>query len=194
MRRTRDTPSSRTALAAVAIAAIALFVALGGPAYAAKLIDGSTIKAKSIKTAQLADGSVTLAKLTKSARTSLTKGKSPKGDRGPAGVRGPAGATGAKGHAGGFDVYDARNRRVGTFEGYYSSFTLVANDQGAIFAYDPTPRSTVEKTNPVDFEPADVAPEAARKGTARRDTMPGRMGLAPIVAPTAAGLSFTATF
>lgn len=139
MRRTHDTSSSRTTIAALAIAAIALFVALGGPAYAAKLIDGKTIKAKSITSVQLADGSVTLAKLSKSARTSLSKGKSPMGDRGATGVRGAAGVKGPKGHAGGLDVYDAKNHRIGTFEGYFSSFLLVANDQGAIFAYDVTP-------------------------------------------------------
>lgn len=95
--------------------------------------------------------------------------------------------------AGNQDADTAQNFKYGAIGcfvggGVFTALTVF------LFAYDPTPRSTVEKTNPVDFEPADVAPEAARKGTARRDTMPGRMGLAPIVAPTAAGLSFTATF
>ena len=129
---------SRISTAALVVAALALFVALGGPAYAAKLIDGKAIKAGSITAKQLANGSVTLAKIDKKARTSL-KAKGATGPQGATGAPGAAGDPGARGRAGGFDVYDALGRRVGTYGGLFSSFMVVTNDQGASFLYDSTP-------------------------------------------------------
>ncbi len=77
---------------ALALSATALFIAVGGPAYAAnaaKAISGTTIKAKSITSKQLADRSVTFVKLSAAARSALH------------GKAGPTGATGAGGAAGG---------------------------------------------------------------------------------------------
>jgi hypothetical protein len=69
---------------ATIIAALALFVALGGGAWAGALISGSKIK----------NHSIPARKLTKSAIRSL------RGKRGPAGLRGPKGDTGAPGPKG----------------------------------------------------------------------------------------------
>jgi hypothetical protein len=70
------------------IATIALFVALGGGAYAA-----TQLPAKSVGTKQLKNGAVTKAKLGRSLQNSL-------GARGPAGPAGATGATGAEGREG----------------------------------------------------------------------------------------------
>jgi len=75
---------SRTPSPALAISLIALFVALGGTAYASGLIPGSQIK----------NHSIPAKKLTKSAIKSLH------GQRGPIGPQGPKGSTGAKGDTG----------------------------------------------------------------------------------------------
>jgi hypothetical protein len=70
--------------AALIVASVALFVALGSGAYAAGIIDGHSIK----------NHSIPANKLTRTAIASL------RGQRGPRGLTGPAGPTGANG---GFD-------------------------------------------------------------------------------------------
>lgn len=138
----RNHTKTRISNLAIAIAALALFVALGGPAYAAKAvkqISGKSIKARSITSKQLADGSVTLAKVAASAQTSLKAAKGATGPKGALGPIGPEGDKGARGRSGGYDVYDAKDRRIGTYAGMVSSFLLVANDEGAVFVYDHDP-------------------------------------------------------
>lgn len=129
-------PSTRLPDLALALGVIALFVALGGPAYAAGLINGSSIKAGSITASKIADGSVSVANVAKKARTALQAAKGPTGAPGPAGAAGAAGDRGPRGGVGGFDAIDAKGRTVGTALGSFSSFLLVANPQGAVFAYD----------------------------------------------------------
>lgn len=149
MRTPHDTTRSRISTAAVVVAALALFVALGGPAYAARLIDGATIKAGSVTSRQLADKAVSLAKIDRKARTAL-KAKGATGPQGPAGSPGPQGDTGAPGRAGGLDVYDALGRRAGTFGGLLGTLVIVTNDQGASFLYDPSPTGSY----PLPVQPA----------------------------------------
>jgi hypothetical protein len=76
------------------IAYLALFMALGGSAYAAM-----SIPANSVGTKQLRGGAVTMKKIARGTQLAL------RGQRGPAGLTGPQGATGpegpATGHAGG---------------------------------------------------------------------------------------------
>ncbi len=163
---TRD----RSATAALVLAAIALFIALGGPAYAARTINGSTIKAKSITATQLADGSVSLTKIAKSAQKSLKAVVGPAGALGTQGAPGPQGSPGPQGHVGGYDVFDAKGRRVGTYEGLFSLYTMVANDQGAIFLYDSAPGTY----------PLPVVPGALFYKTAGCDSPPyGNVGSFP---------------
>ena len=57
---------------AMVVALIALFVALGGPAQAKRLIDGGSIRKGTITTKQIKNGSVAKADLTKAAVRSLT--------------------------------------------------------------------------------------------------------------------------
>ena len=54
------------------VALIALFVALGGPAQAKRLIDGASIRKGTITSKQIKNGSVAKADLTKAAVSSLT--------------------------------------------------------------------------------------------------------------------------
>jgi hypothetical protein len=67
MRITRRRPSP-----AMVVALIALFVALGGPAQAKRLIDGRSIRTGTITTKQIKNGSVAKADLSKGAVKSLT--------------------------------------------------------------------------------------------------------------------------
>jgi hypothetical protein len=73
--------------AALVISLIALFVALGGTAYASGLISGSQIK----------NHSIPAKKLTASAIKSLHRQRGPTGPPGPKGDSGPKGDTGAQG-------------------------------------------------------------------------------------------------
>jgi len=68
MRFTRRRPSP-----AMVVALIALFVALGGPAQAKRLIDGASIRKGTITSKQIKNGSVAKADLTKAAVRSLTQ-------------------------------------------------------------------------------------------------------------------------
>ena len=114
---------------ALAVSAVALFVALGGPASAAKLINGGTIKAKSITAKQLANGTVALGNISGAARKGLRAGAP--------GATGPKGAAGAIGPVGELSVQDALHRRLGVFAGFSSSiYPMVRLDSGAILAYD----------------------------------------------------------
>jgi hypothetical protein len=67
MRITRRRPSP-----AMVVALIALFVALGGPAQAKRLIDGGSIRKNTITTRQVKNGSLAKADLSKAAVRSLT--------------------------------------------------------------------------------------------------------------------------
>src|SRR4051812_49717878 len=67
MRFTRRRPSP-----AMVVALIALFVALGGPAQAKRVIDGGSIRKGSITSRQIKNGSVAKADLSKTAVRSLT--------------------------------------------------------------------------------------------------------------------------
>ena len=69
------------------LGAIALFIALGGPSYAAKLINGHSIK----------KGTIEADRLSAKARKSL---RGQQGDEGPAGPRGATGAQGVQGDQG----------------------------------------------------------------------------------------------
>jgi hypothetical protein len=86
------------------LGATALLVAIAGTPYAAeaaKLINGSSIKANTITTKQIKNGTITTADL--AAGTLKAGGVGPRGATGaagPAGETGPAGATGATGAAG----------------------------------------------------------------------------------------------
>jgi hypothetical protein len=80
------------------IAALALFVALGGASYAAVSLPANSVGAKQIKTQ-----AVSLRKISVAARSALQGQKGDAGDPGPAGpsgVDGPKGETGAQGASG----------------------------------------------------------------------------------------------
>jgi hypothetical protein len=83
-----------------AIALLALFIAIGGTATAAGLINGKNIKKGTITNKQIKNKTITKAKLSPATVNSLRGQAGSPGPAGPAGVRGPAGATGAIGATG----------------------------------------------------------------------------------------------
>ncbi|MFT3865066.1 MAG: hypothetical protein QM729_12395 [Solirubrobacterales bacterium] len=88
------------------IATLALFLAIGGGAYAA-----TRLPKNSVGTAQLKKGAVTAGKIAKKTRKQLQGERGPQGPQGKTGAKGATGArgaTGAKGEAGdgpAFEVY-----------------------------------------------------------------------------------------
>ncbi|HTR74975.1 MAG TPA: hypothetical protein VMH33_06910 [Solirubrobacterales bacterium] len=103
-----------------AIATLALFLALGGGAYAA-----TQLPRNSVGTAQLKAGAVTSGKIARKARKQLRGNRGPQGPQGKTGKTGPKGATGAAGKAGApgadgtgpaFEVFGT-NKAIGTTSG-----------------------------------------------------------------------------
>lgn len=86
------TPRRKFLTYANVLATLALFVALGGSAYAATLITGKQIKDGSITSADIKNGSLLA--------LDFKAGQVPAGPAGPAGTAGAAGAAGAPGVAG----------------------------------------------------------------------------------------------
>jgi hypothetical protein len=74
---------------------LALFLALGGAAYAA-----TQLPKNSVGTKQLKNGAVTAGKIAKKTRQQLQGARGPQGAQGPQGKTGPKGAAGAKGAQG----------------------------------------------------------------------------------------------
>lgn len=85
----------RASAHATIVAYLALFVALGGSAYAAV-----SLPSNSVGTAQLRNGAVTLTKVSRSARSSLRGAQGPRGLQGIQGAQGIQGIQGAKGATG----------------------------------------------------------------------------------------------
>ena len=97
-------PSTGTVLAAVA-----LFIVIGGTATAASgLINGKKIKAGTITARQIKNKTITTAKINPSTLSSLKGAQGPRGVTGPAGGRGHTGATGPAGSVAPFhdEAYD----------------------------------------------------------------------------------------
>ena len=94
-------PKPRRSPAAVVIAFLALFLALGGTAVGAKLITGKQVKDASLTGRDIKNGSVQAADLAAGAVAERAAGAvGAPGPAGPKGDGGPAGAVGATGPAG----------------------------------------------------------------------------------------------
>jgi hypothetical protein len=85
---------------ATAVAYLALFVALGGSAYAAVTVTGKNIKDATITGRDIKNQSVGTNKLSAATVRALAGERGPAGPQGPAGDRGPAGRNGVKGDPG----------------------------------------------------------------------------------------------
>ena len=84
----------------LAIAVSALFIAVGGPAYAAGLISGAQIRNSTIKGIDVRNNSLTGLDIKNLKRGDFAPGQIPTGERGATGATGPKGDTGAAGAAG----------------------------------------------------------------------------------------------
>lgn len=84
----------------LAIAVSALFIAVGGPAYAAGLVSGAQIRNSTIKGIDVRNNSLTGSDIKNLKRGDFAPGQIPTGERGPTGATGPVGDTGAAGAAG----------------------------------------------------------------------------------------------
>jgi hypothetical protein len=93
--------------AALVVACLALFVALGGVGYAAAKIDGKNIVRGTITAKQVKDRSLSSKDLSKRTVRTLRSLRGPRGLRGLAGPQGPQGAAGAAGSALGFALVRA---------------------------------------------------------------------------------------
>jgi hypothetical protein len=124
----------------IVVALVALgvaFVAAGGPATAKKFINGGDIAPGTVGKRQLANGAVTLRKISRSARSAL---RGARGASGPAGPQGPAGAAGARGPAGAFNFVDRTGAVVGQAFGYYVGlYPEVKIGSGAVVVFDNDP-------------------------------------------------------
>jgi hypothetical protein len=103
------------------IALIALFVALGGGAYAAM-----NLPKNSVGTRQLKRGAVTPPKLSRATLKKLQGSTGPRGAKGAKGAKGDKGATGAAGPS---DVYAAGNA-AGAMSGSYTQVATVTVPAG----------------------------------------------------------------
>ena len=83
-----------------AVAYLALFVALGGSAYAAVTVTGKQIKDGTVTGRDVKNRSLGTSKLSPSAVSSLIGKPGPAGPQGDRGPQGPAGATGPRGETG----------------------------------------------------------------------------------------------
>lgn len=107
------------------IALLALFVALGGGAYAAMSLPKNSVGAR-----QLKRGAVTPPKLSRATVKELQGATGPRGPKGAKGAKGATGDKGATGPAGPSDVYAAGNA-AGAMSGSYTqvaSVTVPAGD------------------------------------------------------------------
>ena len=82
---------------ATIVAALALFIAIGGTATAAGLINGKDIKKGTVTAKQIKNKTITKGKLAPAAVKSLKGAKGPKGAKGDQGVQGVQGEPGANG-------------------------------------------------------------------------------------------------
>lgn len=84
----------------ILIAVLALFVAIGGTATAAGLINGKKIKAGTVTAKSIKNQTITTAKISTSALAAFAGDQGPRGERGPRGDKGPQGDQGEAGAPG----------------------------------------------------------------------------------------------
>lgn len=116
------------------------FVAVGGPATAKNFIDGGDIAPGTVGGRQIANGAVSVRKLSRRARRALRGSTGPKGATGATGAQGPVGA---RGPAGTYDFVDRNGTVVGESFGYYfGTYAQVRLPGGAIVLYDNDPANS----------------------------------------------------
>jgi hypothetical protein len=116
------------------------FVALGGPVVAKNFIDGGDIAPGTVAGRQIANGAISVRKLSRRAKRALAGRAGPRGAAGATGPQGPAGANGARGPAGAYNFVDRTGAVIGRSFGYYSGILPeVVNSAGAVIVFDNDP-------------------------------------------------------
>jgi hypothetical protein len=121
----------------VVMALVALgvaFVAVGGPATAKNFINGGDIAPGTVGGRQIANGAISVRKLSRRARRALKGSTGPKGATGATGGQGP---TGPRGPAGAYNFVDRNGTVVGQAFGYYSGlYPEVMLPAGVVVLWD----------------------------------------------------------
>lgn len=177
---------ARWALTAAVVGVLA-FVALGGPAAAKHFIDGGDIAPGTVGGRQIANGAISLRKLSRRAKGALAGRAGPTGSRGAAGATGPqgsAGAAGARGPAGAYRFVDRNGTVVGDSFGYYSGvLPEVMLSSGVVIVFD----NDATTSNAVPLSPGVLYyQQAACAGTAYVSTGGLPIELGTILASPAA--------
>jgi hypothetical protein len=124
----------------IVVALVALgvaFVAAGGPATAKRFINGGDIAPGTVGNRQIANGAVSLRKLSRRARNAL---RGARGATGATGAQGAPGAAGARGPAGAYNFVDRTGAVVGSSFGYLSGvYPEVKLASGAVVLFDNDP-------------------------------------------------------
>jgi len=122
-----------TALVALGVA----FVAAGGPATAKKFIDGGDIAPGTVGGRQIANGAISVRKLSRRARRALRGSTGPKGATGATGAAGAQGPAGPRGPAGAARFVDRNGTVVGDVFSYYTGlYPEVMLPAGVVIVFD----------------------------------------------------------
>ena len=124
---------TRWVLAALVALGVA-FVAAGGPATAKRFIDGGDIAPGTVGGRQIANGAISVRKLSRRARRALAGRAGARGATGATGGQGPAGP---RGPAGAFRFVDRNGTVVGDSWGFYSGvYPMVMTSAGVAIVFD----------------------------------------------------------
>jgi len=139
---------------------VTALVALGGPATAKRFIDGGDIAPGTVGNRQIANGAVSLRKISRRARRALRGANGATGATGATGAQGPPGAAGARGPAGAYNFVDRTGAVVGQAFGYYAGIypeVKIASGAVVLFDNDPTTANAVAAVTSLYYQQAACA-------------------------------------
>jgi hypothetical protein len=142
-----------TALVALGVA----FVAAGGPAAAKHFINGGDIAPGTVGGRQIANGAISVRKLSRRARRALAGRAGSRGATGATGATGPQGPAGARGPAGAYNFVDRTGAVVGQVFGYYIGVypeVKIASGAVVVFDNDPTTANALQLIGSLYYQQA----------------------------------------
>lgn len=169
------------------VATLALFLALGGGAYAAIALPANSVGAK-----QLKNHAVTPAKLSRKSRALLKKGR--RGPTGPRGATGAAGTAGIPGPTGPSDVYAAGTAFLASLPASATSLGDTTVPAGSYLlqakvTLDSSAASDAECTLGGPFGSSIIWDQGETKHSASSDDVLSLLGVATFTAPQVVELS-----